>query len=110
MPARVAEAHVVVGKAGGLTVSETLTAGRPLVLAGVVPGNESVNARLVARFDAGCVARPADVGTLVAAMRAHRLFEPMGRNARAMVVHQAADRVLDVALAAASKHATLAAA
>ncbi|HEY6464301.1 MAG TPA: glycosyltransferase [Polyangiaceae bacterium] len=110
MPARVAEAHVVVGKAGGLTVSETLTAGRPLVLAGVVPGNEAVNARLVTRFDAGCVARPADVGTLVTAMRAHHLFEPMGHNARAMVVHQAADRVLDVALTAASKHATLAAA
>ena len=32
MPARVAAAHVVVGKAGGLTVSEALTAGRPMVL------------------------------------------------------------------------------
>ena len=102
MPARVAEAHVVVGKAGGLTVSETMTAGRPMILAGTVPGNESVNARIVVHHDAGCMARPSDVGPLVAAMRAHALVEPMGRNARAMVEHFAADRVVEVALRAAT--------
>jgi processive 1,2-diacylglycerol beta-glucosyltransferase len=101
MPARVAEAHVVVGKAGGLTVSETMTAGRAMILAGTVPGNESVNARLVAHHDAGCIARPGDVGPVVEAMRAHALFAPMGANARAMVEHHAADRVVDVALRAA---------
>ena len=101
MPARVAEAHVVVGKAGGLTVSETMTAGRAMILAGTVPGNETVNARLVAHHDAGCIARPADVGPVVEAMRAHGLFVPMGANARAMVEHHAADRVVDVAMRAA---------
>jgi UDP-N-acetylglucosamine:LPS N-acetylglucosamine transferase len=69
-----------------------------------------VNARLVSRRDAGCVARPADAGALVAAMRAHRLFEPMGDAARAMVVHHAADRVVDVVERAALAPAARAAA
>src|SRR5205807_5836265 len=47
MPARVADAHVVVGKAGGLTVSETLTAGRPMIIVGAVPGNEQQNETFV---------------------------------------------------------------
>ena len=60
-----AEAHVVVGKAGGLTVSEALTAGRPMIIAGAVPGNEAINANLVARADAGVIAEPGDVGMVV---------------------------------------------
>lgn len=98
MPARVAEAHVVVGKAGGLTVTETLTAGRPMIVAGLVPGNESLNAELLARTGAGVVAKPRDVGPLVAQMRALGLVASMGRTARALVPQGAADRVLDLAL------------
>jgi processive 1,2-diacylglycerol beta-glucosyltransferase len=56
MPSRVAEAHVVVGKAGGLTVSEVMTAGRPLVLVGAVPGNETINEEFVVKNGAGAVA------------------------------------------------------
>jgi processive 1,2-diacylglycerol beta-glucosyltransferase len=101
MPARVAEAHVVVGKAGGLTVSETLTAGRPMIVAGLVPGNEGINADLLAKTGAGVVARPRDVGALVAQMRSLGLVASMGRTARALVPSQAAARVLDVAMEAA---------
>jgi len=97
MPARVAEAHVVVGKAGGLTVSESMTAGRAMVIAGAVPGNETINADLVARAGAGVIASPGDVGPMVSAMRAADLVGAMGNNARALVVHHAADRVVDVA-------------
>src|SRR5580658_2236872 len=43
MPRRMGEAHLVVGKAGGLTVSESLAAGRPMITVGTVPGNESSN-------------------------------------------------------------------
>jgi processive 1,2-diacylglycerol beta-glucosyltransferase len=99
MPARLAEAHVVVGKAGGLTVSETLTAGRPMVVAGLVPGNEAINAALLVRTGAGTVARPRDVGNLVAEIRRLRLVASMGRTARSLVPRGAADRVLAVALA-----------
>ncbi len=101
MPARVAEAHVVVGKAGGLTVSETLTAGRPMIVAGLIPGNEAINADLLARTGAGVVARPRDVGALAARMRELGLVASMGRTARSLVPALAAQRVIDLALACA---------
>jgi processive 1,2-diacylglycerol beta-glucosyltransferase len=101
MPARMAEAHVIVGKAGGLTVSEAMTAGRPMILAGAVPGNEGINARLVVRAGAGVMAHPADVGSVASAMRTHLALGSMGAAARAVVLTHASDRVVDVAMAAA---------
>ena len=100
MPARVADAHVVVGKAGGLTVSEALAAGRPMVIAGAVPGNESINARLVEAGGAGVVARPEEVGAVVQRLRETRSIARMGSLARQLVLAHAADRVVDVALRA----------
>ena len=98
MPARVAEAHVIVGKAGGLTVSEAMTAGRPMVVAGAVPGNEAINADCVARAGAGVIAPPDEVGPVVSAMRAAGLVAAMGQAGRRMVAHGAADRVVDIAM------------
>jgi len=100
MAAHVAEAHVVVGKAGGLTVSETMTAGRPMILVGTVPGNELSNERLVVKGGAGFAAAPRDVGTIVAELASRGAIETMGRNARGLVLTRSADRVLDVAMAA----------
>jgi UDP-N-acetylglucosamine:LPS N-acetylglucosamine transferase len=74
-----------------------MTSGRPMIIAGAVPGNEGINANLVARADAGHISDPADVGMVVNAMRVHRLFGRMGQNARALVMTRAADRVIDVA-------------
>ncbi len=101
MPARVGQAHVVVGKAGGLTVSETLTAGRPMVIAAAVPGNETINSDYVVVGGAGIVARPPDVGKTVAGLRAAGSLSRMGRCARGLVLARAAERVLDEALRAA---------
>ena len=109
MAARVANAHVIVGKAGGLTVSEAMTAGRPMVIAGAVPGNETINAALVVEAGAGLVAHPRDVGRVVAAMREGAAWVGMGRRARALVLPHAADAVLDVALQEISRLATIAA-
>jgi len=109
MPARVAEAHVVVGKAGGLTVSETLAAGRPMVVVGTVPGNETFNEELVVRGGAGYAARALDVGRVVAAMRARGEIAQMGARARGLVVTESADRVVDVALELASRRSARAA-
>jgi len=100
MPAFVAASHVVVGKAGGLTVSEALTAGRPMVLAGAVPGNETFNAELVVQGSAGLVAQPREVGGVVQYLRATGAIESMGRNARGLVLEQASARVVDVVLQA----------
>lgn len=102
MPARLAAAHVVVGKAGGLTVSETLTAGRPMVIAGAVPGNETLNAAFVEDGGAGVVEDAGEVGALVRRLRDAKAIAPMGARARRLVLEHAADRVLDVALHAAA--------
>ncbi len=102
MAARVSEAHIVVGKAGGLTVSEALAAGRPMVIAGAVPGNETINARFVEAGGAGIVAQPDEVGTVVQRLRDATAIAHMGRRARRLVFAHSADRVLDVALRAES--------
>lgn len=56
LPRLVAEAHVVVSKAGGATVQECLAAGTPMIVSQVVPGQEEGNARLVAEGGAGVIA------------------------------------------------------
>lgn len=59
LPRLMAEAHVVVTKAGGATVQECLAAGTPLIVSQVVPGQEEGNARLVTRAGAGVLAESA---------------------------------------------------
>jgi processive 1,2-diacylglycerol beta-glucosyltransferase len=97
MPARMAEAHVVVGKAGGLTVSESMAAGRPMILVGTVPGNELSNAWMVTAAGAGVAAMPGDVGAVAQSFRGAEL-ETMGQRASALVHRGTADAVLDVAM------------
>ena len=98
MPARVADADVVVGKAGGLTVSETLTAGRPMVVVGAIPGNEMLNEAFVVGGGAGVAATADDVGRTVAGLRFHGHLAEMSRRARLLVASHASARVLDQAL------------
>ncbi len=96
MPARVADAHLVVGKAGGLTVSETLTAGRPMIVVGAVPGNELMNQDFITNSGAGHACEASAVGALLESMREFGEVESMGARAREIVTHDAASRVLDV--------------
>lgn len=57
-----AAADVVAGKPGGLTVSETLAVGRPLLLTRPIPGAEEVNTRAVVQEGAGlCAATPQEM-------------------------------------------------
>jgi 1,2-diacylglycerol 3-beta-galactosyltransferase len=49
-------ADCVLGKAGGLTVSESLASGLPLILIDVIPGQETGNANYVVSGDAGVLA------------------------------------------------------
>jgi processive 1,2-diacylglycerol beta-glucosyltransferase len=92
MATRVREAHVVVGKAGGLTVSETMAAGRPMTIVGTVPGNESINEAMVVDAGAGVACAPDDVARRVIALRGS--IEAMGARARALVPQGAADAVV----------------
>lgn len=102
MPSRLADAHVVVGKAGGLTVTETLTAGRPMVIASAVPGNEKLNEALVTNAGAGVASDPDNVGNTVARLRDAGILAAMGARARELVPTGAADSVIDVALSLAA--------
>jgi 1,2-diacylglycerol 3-beta-galactosyltransferase len=53
-------ADIVATKAGGLSVSEALAAGKPLLIHGVPPGQEAGNRRYVERAGAGCWTPDAD--------------------------------------------------
>ena len=98
MAARVAEAHVVVGKAGGLTVTETLTAGRPMIIASAVPGNEKLNEAFVVEGGAGVAADADDVGAVIERLRGEARLGAMAHCARRLVPTHAADAVVDAAL------------
>jgi processive 1,2-diacylglycerol beta-glucosyltransferase len=61
-----AEAHLVISKAGGATVQECLAASTPMIVSQVVPGQEEGNARLVAEGGAGTIAvTPGAISTAV---------------------------------------------
>lgn len=66
VPALLDGAHVVISKPGGLTTCEALAAGRPIVFAGTVPGQESRNLEAVLEAGAGVtVAEPEDAADRV---------------------------------------------
>ncbi len=56
LPRLMADAHIVVSKAGGATVQECLAACTPMIVSQVVPGQEEGNARLIAESGAGVIA------------------------------------------------------
>ncbi|NLF31238.1 MAG: hypothetical protein GX591_10180 [Planctomycetes bacterium] len=66
-------ASLIVGKPGGMTVTESLTAGTPMLLLSPVPGQEAHNADWLARGGAAVVARPHDD---VAARAAELIHDP----------------------------------
>jgi processive 1,2-diacylglycerol beta-glucosyltransferase len=69
-----AAADVVAGKPGGLTVSEALAVGRPLLLTRPIPGAEEVNTRAVVQEGAGlCAATPHEMRDAF-----HRIFSEPG--------------------------------
>jgi processive 1,2-diacylglycerol beta-glucosyltransferase len=98
MAARVAECHVVVGKAGGLTVTETLTAGRAMIVASAVPGNEKLNEAFVVDGGAGVAADADEVGAVIDRLRAQNRLVAMAHRAQRLVPTNAADAVIDAAL------------
>ncbi len=57
MPELMASHHVIISKAGGATVQESLAAGTPMIITQIIPGQEEGNARLVMEHLAGTFAR-----------------------------------------------------
>lgn len=62
-------ADVVVGKPGGLTVSETLACGRPFIATCSLGGQEAHNVQFLQTYNAGCRVEVADLPDTL-----HRLF------------------------------------
>ncbi len=56
MPRFMLESHLLIGKAGGATVQETIAAKCPMIINQVVPGQEEGNARLIVETHSGVVA------------------------------------------------------
>lgn len=56
MPQLMASSHLLISKAGGATVQETLAAQTPMIVTQIVPGQEEGNARLVIDSNAGALA------------------------------------------------------
>jgi processive 1,2-diacylglycerol beta-glucosyltransferase len=66
LPELLCESHVLIGKAGGATVQETIAAGCPMIINHVVSGQEEGNARLIVETKSGSVAHaPAEVAEQV---------------------------------------------
>jgi processive 1,2-diacylglycerol beta-glucosyltransferase len=56
LPALLQRSHVVIGKAGGALVQETLAAGTPMLITHILPGQEAGNARLLLQHGCGALA------------------------------------------------------
>ncbi|MGH8092661.1 MAG: MGDG synthase family glycosyltransferase [Chthoniobacterales bacterium] len=56
LPRLMLESHLLISKAGGATVQETIAAKCPMIINQVVPGQEEGNARLIAETRSGLVA------------------------------------------------------
>jgi UDP-N-acetylglucosamine:LPS N-acetylglucosamine transferase len=57
MPQLLMSHHLLIGKAGGATVQETIAAACPMIVNQVIPGQEEGNARLIEMLGGGVVAR-----------------------------------------------------
>lgn len=98
MARRMAEAHLLVGKPGGLTVSESLAAGRPMLLVGACPGQELRNQEWLLAQGAAAAAEAQSAGLVAAALRDRGELPLLAESARALAAPRAAERVVDVAL------------
>ena len=56
MPRLLCENHLLIGKAGGATVQETIAASCPMIINHVVSGQEEGNARLIVETNSGAIA------------------------------------------------------
>ena len=98
-------ADCVLGKAGGLIVSETLACGLPMILVDVIPGQETGNADYIVSGDAGVLAsNPTEVLETICHWLENdrRLYRQQAENARKLGHPRAAYDVAELVWAAAS--------
>jgi processive 1,2-diacylglycerol beta-glucosyltransferase len=62
LPRMLGSSHLLIGKAGGATVQETIAAACPMIVNHIVSGQEEGNARLIVETNSGVIASsPAEV-------------------------------------------------
>src|SRR4029077_14213698 len=69
LPRLMLESHLLISKAGGATVQETIAAGCPIIINQIVPGQEEGNARLIVETQSGLIAE-SPTGIVAAVERA----------------------------------------
>jgi UDP-N-acetylglucosamine:LPS N-acetylglucosamine transferase len=79
-------------------VSEALAAGRPMVLVGACPGQETRNQTWLVEQGAAVAVGAAGAGAAVAALRDEGRLARLAEAARSLAAPRAAGRVVDVAL------------
>jgi UDP-N-acetylglucosamine--N-acetylmuramyl-(pentapeptide) pyrophosphoryl-undecaprenol N-acetylglucosamine transferase len=105
LPKRMAESHLVIARSGAGTVAELMAIGRPAILVplpGALDDNQTPNAQILSRADAGwCVAQPDLTPESLAQMLMHIFSDPVGLTLRAAAAHalatpHAAEKLADV--------------
>src|SRR5439155_21395790 len=56
LPRLLCQSHLLIGKAGGATVQETIAAGCPMIINHIVSGQEEGNAQLIVETNSGAIA------------------------------------------------------
>lgn len=104
LPRRMAESHLVIARSGAGTVAELMAIGRPAILVplpGALDDNQTPNAEILSRADAGwCVAQPDLTPDSLAQMLTRIFSDPVGLTLRAAAAHalatpHAAERLAD---------------
>jgi len=114
MEAKLADAHLMIGRAGASTIAELTAAGRPAILipfAAATDDHQTANARAFARAGAGWVLAQSELTVpLLAETVTQHLSDPGGlataaAQARRFGRHDAAERLADLVLELASRTA-----
>jgi len=104
MPQFMQAADLIIGKAGGLIVTESLACGLPYLMVDVTPGQEIGNAKYLIQHGAGELAnKPIDALEILFHWleRDHRLLDERARSAAALGKPHSAARVAELAWQAA---------
>jgi UDP-N-acetylglucosamine--N-acetylmuramyl-(pentapeptide) pyrophosphoryl-undecaprenol N-acetylglucosamine transferase len=105
LPRRMAEAHLVIARSGAGTVAELMAIGRPAILVplpGALDDNQTPNADILARADAGWRVKQSDLTPDLLAQMLLKIFSDSMALARcaacahALAVPQAAEKLADV--------------
>jgi UDP-N-acetylglucosamine--N-acetylmuramyl-(pentapeptide) pyrophosphoryl-undecaprenol N-acetylglucosamine transferase len=114
LPKRMAQSHLVIARSGAGTVAELMAIGRPAILVplpGALDDNQTPNADILVRADAGwCVPQAELTPDFLAQMLSRIFTEPADLSRRAAAAHalatpQAAEKLADVVESLADRRA-----